>query len=164
MIYDFTHLDRIYSVRIEKSGDSHGVIVDNTHYEITDFTTQQNAISFRIGDRFHTVHFALEKEKVHLVVDGDCYTLALQKKAVSTGKASAAQKGDNVSSPMPGLIVKIPLSIGVKVKAGTTLAIVEAMKMQNELRAPRDGVIKKINYSEGAQVDAFQPIVELESE
>ncbi len=39
----------------------------------------------------------------------------------------------------------------------------EAMKMQNELLAPRDGIVKRINFKEGEQVDALQPIVELES-
>jgi pyruvate carboxylase subunit B len=63
---------------------------------------------------------------------------------------------------MPGLIVKIPIAVGDSIKSGATLAIVEAMKMQNELRAPRDGIVKKINFKEGDQVDALQPIVELE--
>jgi propionyl-CoA carboxylase alpha chain len=63
---------------------------------------------------------------------------------------------------MPGLVVKIPVAVGDTVDEGTTLAIIEAMKMQNELRASRKGTVKKINFSEGEQVDAFQPIVELE--
>ena len=64
---------------------------------------------------------------------------------------------------MPGLLVKLPVAAGDKVEAGTTLAIVEAMKMQNELRAPSDGVVKKVNFKEGDQVDAFVEIVELET-
>ncbi|MCK4695088.1 MAG: biotin/lipoyl-binding protein, partial [Candidatus Cloacimonetes bacterium] len=67
-----------------------------------------------------------------------------------------------VFSPMPGLLVEIPVSVGDEVKSGTTLAIVEAMKMQNELPSPRDGIVKKINGKEGEQVDALQVIVELE--
>ena len=55
-----------------------------------------------------------------------------------------------------------PVSVGDEVKSGDTLAIVEAMKMQNELPSPRDGTIKKINGEEGEQVDALQVIVELE--
>jgi pyruvate carboxylase subunit B len=55
------------------------------------------------------------------------------------------------------------VAVGDAVKEGTTLAIVEAMKMQNELRAPRDGIVKKINYEEGDQVEALKPLVELET-
>ena len=60
--------------------------------------------------------------------------------------------------------MKIPVNVGDRVAAGQTLAIVEAMKMQNELSSPRDGVVKKIYYGEGEQVDALQPIVDLEEE
>jgi pyruvate carboxylase subunit B len=55
------------------------------------------------------------------------------------------------------------VAVGDDVKEGTTLAIVEAMKMQNELRAPRDGIVKRINYEEGDQVEALKPLVELET-
>ena len=49
--------------------------------------------------------------------------------------------------PMPGLVVSIAVSEGQEVKAGETLAVVEAMKMQNVLRAERDGTVKKIRAS-----------------
>jgi biotin carboxyl carrier protein len=65
---------------------------------------------------------------------------------------------------MPGLVVKIPVEVGQEVEEGTVLAIVEAMKMENELRAPRNGRVKSIFFSEGQQVDALKPIVELEQE
>ena len=78
-------------------------------------------------------------------------------------RGSSTQRGDSVCSPMPGLLVKVPVTIGDKVKAGATLAIVEAMKMENELRAPREGIVKSINYKEGEQVDALKAIVELET-
>ena len=77
-------------------------------------------------------------------------------------RGADVQQSDSVSSPMPGLLVKITVKIGEEVVQGTTLAIVEAMKMQNELRAPRDGIIKRINNHEGDQVEALKTIVELE--
>lgn len=55
-----------------------------------------------------------------------------------------------------------PVSVSDQVTAGTILAVVEAMKMQNELESPRDGIVKNINAKEGEQVDALQVIVELE--
>ena len=64
---------------------------------------------------------------------------------------------------MPGTLVKVPVSIGDEIEIGQTLAIVEAMKMQNELKASIKGKVKKINFKEGEQVDAFKPIVEVEA-
>lgn len=68
-----------------------------------------------------------------------------------------ADTGKKLLCPMPGLVVSIAVTEGQDVKAGETLAVVEAMKMQNVLRAERDGTVKKIHASAGATlaVDAL---------
>jgi propionyl-CoA carboxylase alpha chain len=70
---------------------------------------------------------------------------------------TATDTGKKLLCPMPGLVVSIAVSEGQEVKAGETLAVVEAMKMQNVLRAERDGTVKKIHASAGATlaVDAL---------
>ena len=70
---------------------------------------------------------------------------------------SAADTGKKLLCPMPGLVVSIAVNEGQEVKAGETLAVVEAMKMQNVLRAERDGTVKKIHAAAGATlaVDAL---------
>ncbi|MGX4804195.1 acetyl-CoA carboxylase biotin carboxylase subunit [Bradyrhizobium guangdongense] len=71
--------------------------------------------------------------------------------------AAASDTGKKLLCPMPGLIVSIAVTEGQEVKAGETLAVVEAMKMQNVLRAEQDGTVKKIHASAGATlaVDAL---------
>ncbi|MGQ0683778.1 acetyl-CoA carboxylase biotin carboxylase subunit [Bradyrhizobium sp.] len=70
---------------------------------------------------------------------------------------TAADTGKKLLCPMPGLVVSIAVNEGQEVKAGETLAVVEAMKMQNVLRAERDGTVKKIHAAPGATlaVDAL---------
>jgi len=70
---------------------------------------------------------------------------------------TAADTGKRLLCPMPGLVVSIAVAEGQEVKAGETLAVVEAMKMQNVLRAERDGTVRKIHTSPGATlaVDAL---------
>ncbi|WP_128926235.1 acetyl-CoA carboxylase biotin carboxylase subunit [Bradyrhizobium guangxiense] len=70
---------------------------------------------------------------------------------------AASDTGKKLLCPMPGLVVSIAVSEGQEVKAGETLAVVEAMKMQNVLRAEQDGTVKKIHASAGATlaVDAL---------
>jgi propionyl-CoA carboxylase alpha chain len=70
---------------------------------------------------------------------------------------AASDTGRKLLCPMPGLVVSIAVSEGQEVKAGETLAVVEAMKMQNVLRAERDGTVKRIHASAGATlaVDAL---------
>jgi propionyl-CoA carboxylase alpha chain len=74
------------------------------------------------------------------------------KKLSDTGKA--------VRCPMPGLVVSLAVSEGQEVKAGETLAVIEAMKMENVLRAERDGVIKKIRVKKGDSVAVDAVIME----
>ncbi|MBR0828684.1 acetyl/propionyl/methylcrotonyl-CoA carboxylase subunit alpha [Bradyrhizobium manausense] len=70
---------------------------------------------------------------------------------------TASDTGKKLLCPMPGLVVSIAVTEGQEVKAGETLAVVEAMKMQNVLRAERDGTVKKVHASAGATlaVDAL---------
>jgi propionyl-CoA carboxylase alpha chain len=70
---------------------------------------------------------------------------------------SKADTGKKLLCPMPGLVVSIAVTEGQEVKSGETLAVVEAMKMQNVLRAERDGTVKKIHAAAGATlaVDAL---------
>ncbi|MDD1516597.1 MULTISPECIES: acetyl-CoA carboxylase biotin carboxylase subunit [Bradyrhizobium] len=70
---------------------------------------------------------------------------------------TASDSGKKLLCPMPGLVVSIAVNEGQEVKAGETLAVVEAMKMQNVLRAEQDGTVKKIHASAGATlaVDAL---------
>jgi propionyl-CoA carboxylase alpha chain len=63
-------------------------------------------------------------------------------------------------SPMPGLLVSLAVEAGQEVKAGQELAIIEAMKMENLLRAERDGRVAKLHARPGDSLAVDQPIVE----
>ncbi|MDX9882001.1 MAG: biotin/lipoyl-containing protein [Prolixibacteraceae bacterium] len=69
---------------------------------------------------------------------------------------------NTVSSPMPGKVVKIPVSVGDPVKKGDTVVIISAMKMESEYKAPVDGVISRINVSEQETIEANQVLIEIE--
>jgi propionyl-CoA carboxylase alpha chain len=72
----------------------------------------------------------------------------------------AADTGKLVLCPMPGLVVSIAVKEGQEVKAGDTVAVVEAMKMENVLRAEIDGVVKKINAKQGDSLAVDAVILE----
>jgi len=73
----------------------------------------------------------------------------------------AADTSKLIQSPMPGLVVSIPVKVGQEVKTGETVAIIEAMKMQNILKAERDGVVKAVSAKAGDPVAADDVLVEL---
>ena len=59
-----------------------------------------------------------------------------------------------IKTAMPGKVVRVLVEIGAEIKTGEGVIIVEAMKMQNEMKSPKDGIVKEIRYAEGATVNA----------
>ena len=72
-------------------------------------------------------------------------------KAVAS-KTTVATGATAIKSPFPGTILKVNVSAGQTVKSGDILMVIEAMKMENEIRAPKDGVVASVNVSKGAAV------------
>ena len=79
--------------------------------------------------------------------------------AASVSAAPALAAGEVVKSPMPGNILKINVTVGQKVNEGETLLVLEAMKMENEIAAPKAGTGAQIIVSKGAVVETGAPLV-----
>ena len=70
----------------------------------------------------------------------------------------------SLSSPMPGRIVKLLVKPGDRVKKGQDLIIVEAMKMENKIASPINGVVKRVFFPEGDQIEVNVPLIEIEED
>ncbi|HYT72409.1 MAG TPA: acetyl-CoA carboxylase biotin carboxyl carrier protein subunit [Gemmatimonadales bacterium] len=80
-----------------------------------------------------------------------------------TGRRPAPDRGGTVMAPMPGLVVRVEVSSGQRVEAGARLVVIEAMKMENELRAPRTAVVSAVHVTVGQAVEKGTPLVTLAS-
>ncbi len=89
-----------------------------------------------------------------MLYDG-AYEFALvdPRRALLTGGGGAGSGGGTLASPMPGKIVKLLVQVGDTVQEGQTLLVMEAMKMQNELKTTITGTIKTVHIQEGATVE-----------
>jgi propionyl-CoA carboxylase alpha chain len=107
----------------------------------------------RVADGFQIRHRAA-KARVRVLRPrlAELYARLPEKVAADTSKL--------IQSPMPGLVVAIPVVVGQEVKTGETVAIIEAMKMQNILKAERDGVVKAVGAKAGDPVAADDVLVE----
>ncbi|MDX1673174.1 MAG: biotin/lipoyl-containing protein [Longimicrobiales bacterium] len=80
-----------------------------------------------------------------------------------TGQAAADPGPRPIRAPMPGLVVRVAVEAGDRVEAGQSVAIVEAMKMENDLKAESDGVVAKVLVEVGEPVEKGAVLVELEA-
>ncbi len=78
-------------------------------------------------------------------------------------RGSGADANDGtLCSPMPGKVVKLLAKVGDEIEAGVPLAVVEAMKMENELLAPRTGVVREVRVAVGDAVEGGAPLLIIE--
>jgi biotin carboxyl carrier protein len=102
---------------------------------------------------------------LNVTIDNKSVPLKLQSaRAKVAGRAAPPPKAgpSAVQSPMPGKVVKVLVAVGDEVKAGQGVVVVEAMKMENELKSPKDGKVKAVAVKEGQAVEAGQNLVTLE--
>ena len=85
----------------------------------------------------------------------------LEKFVQSSLRGACGAGGETITAPMPGVVIAIRVAVGERVEPGQSVAIVEAMKMQNELMAQRGGVVSEIRVSERATVGAGQVLMKL---
>ena len=79
--------------------------------------------------------------------------------AVPAAPAAPAGAGEKVNSPLPGVIVEVCVKEGQAVKAGQKVAVLEAMKMENEIPAPKDGTVTAIHVTKGDSILEGAPVV-----
>jgi biotin carboxyl carrier protein len=142
----------------EKKSDGAGVLTfgDKT-FDFDIASVGAKTYSLLHGGKSETVSLASEGEALRVAARGQSVTLKLldEKKLRRAGGAAgaAAQASGDVVSPMPGKVVKIQVTEGQTVKAGDGVIVVEAMKMENEFKAPRDGVVKSLKVKVGDSVE-----------
>ena len=82
--------------------------------------------------------------------------------APAPAPAAPAAGAEVISSPMPGTILSINVEAGKNVKKGDVLVVLEAMKMENEIMAPKDAVVAAVHVNKGDSVDSGTPLVSLQ--
>jgi biotin carboxyl carrier protein len=125
---------------------------------------QANVYSILDRARSFTVYLAPRESDFEVWVDHARYLISLSdtRNLSGKGRRSLATGPLQISTQMPGKVVRILVETGARVTAGQGLIVVEAMKMQNELKAPRDGMISRIGAVEGSTVAANQTLVVIE--
>lgn len=157
----FTYKEKKFKVNLNDKNEV--IINENKKYKIKEITRiSDNIIVLRMEDTSYTLYIKIVGKRYFIFINGASYLVEKIEETTSLHPSSLKPISTSVTSPMPGLLVKLLVKEGMKVISGEVVAIVEAMKMENELRAPITGIVKSVNAKEGEQIQAFTPIVELE--
>ena len=111
--------------------------------------TAQGITSLLIGGVSYVAHVADR--------DGACYVIRTR------GGAAGGHGGQVLRSPMPGRITQVVVQPGDRVNPGDTLLVIEAMKMQNEVKAAAEGVVAEVRVQVGQEVNAGEVLMTLET-
>jgi biotin carboxyl carrier protein len=160
MYYELEIGGRTRRAVVTKLGDGFAVTVDGRRFHVDAVRVDAYTLSLLVDKVCsHEVGVASDATGAHLVVRVGATTMAVglngRRRTRRTTAASGATAGpQRVVAPMPGKVLRVPVKVGDSVSAGQPLVVVEAMKMENELRAGRDGTVADIHAREGMSVEA----------
>ena len=126
---------------------------------VLQYTRQGNGLWVQHAERLHsTVHW--HGEVAHVFTPRGAARISLLDPLAHAGEA--AQEGGRLTAPMPGKVVSFAVKAGDKVKAGQPLAVMEAMKMEHTISAPKDGTVAELLYAPGDQVTEGAELLKLQ--
>ena len=128
-----------------------------------DIVRTGNTWSILLGTRSYEVTIVEEPPgELTVSVDGQVVPVATRRKGLRGPVAEGKQGPQSIVAPMPGRIVKVLVKAGDTVAARQGLVVVEAMKMENELRSPKAGTVTEVRVTQGQSVDARAVLVVVE--
>ncbi|MBM3326843.1 MAG: hypothetical protein FJY65_07680 [Calditrichaeota bacterium] len=162
MIKKFKDAFGIYNVEHQRQGDALTLKVGGRNLEVNFDLSQPPRCILSVANR-RWVGYAVQRNgRLFLHIDGREKVFAIVSEDDEYRQKGAAGAGDlSVVAPMPGTVIKILVEPGQRVKPNQPLAIVEAMKMENEVRASGEAVVKQILAAPGEQVGFGQELIEL---
>ncbi len=151
-----------HSVEIRRDGINVYARVDDREYEIEASEVEPNVFLLKLGGHIREVYVA--PNGIVNIGNHQLEVRLIDPKRLR-GSGSNDESADGVAeikTQMPGKLVRVLAAVGEAVSHGQGIVVVEAMKMQNEMKSPKDGVVKEIRFEEGANVNAGSVLAVIE--
>ncbi len=138
--------------------------LDGREIEVDAVLARPNVISLRIGNKAYEVKCERVGGDTHIWVGSVRFATEVRDPRSLRGRVRAVDEHGpkKLVAPMPGKIVRVLVTEGAEVEAGAGILVVEAMKMQNEVKSPKKGTVQKILVREGAAVNAGEVLAIVE--
>jgi 3-methylcrotonyl-CoA carboxylase alpha subunit len=151
--------DRVHELLVHETSDGTDVVVDGQRLRLRVEEVGRGRFLVTQGLRRDVIHCVRDGGLVHLFWRGAVYRLAEEREGAWGPKRGA---GGGLEAPMPGKVIAVRVALGQEVAKGQELLVIEAMKMENALRAPRAGRVKAILAEVGEMVSPGAVLVDLE--
>ncbi len=164
MPYIVTVEDKRFKIDLQREGNKFIAYIDSDPLEVTVAEAgNPSHLSLIAGNRSYDV--TIEDEGL-VSVDGEMFPVKVEdERALQLAqfrRSSQRAVEESIAAPMPGLVVEVEVKAGDRVKEGEGLVVIEAMKMQNELKAPREGKVKKVLAKKGMPVNGGDTLLVME--
>jgi len=151
---------------LSREGDRVKISIDGKKYDADVVMVEDGVYSIIIDNKSHNIELIRSDNKNYMVntysKSYDVEIVDSESKYLKSRRREDGHEEAVISSPMPGKIVKILVKVGDEVKAGDTVIIVSAMKMESEYKVKKDRIIKEIKVKEGDVIQSNQPLVVIE--
>ncbi|HET7012064.1 MAG TPA: biotin/lipoyl-containing protein [Anaerolineales bacterium] len=164
MKYLATIGDHTFEIEVRSDRE---IILDGKPYAVDFLSLAGQPVYSLIHEaQSYEAYVHLTDEGLQVLVRGQSFQVDVederQRRLRQTSEIQVATKGElHLKAPMPGLIVAVPVSEGQAITKGTNIVILESMKMQNELKSTRDGVVQRVRVRPGDRVEQNQVLVTL---
>jgi biotin carboxyl carrier protein len=151
-----------HEIEVKRDGNRVTADVDGRTYEIESSEPETGVYLFKHDNRVYEIYVSPDGSAN---VGGNQFDISISDPKRLRHRGADAEHGDGsaeIKTAMPGKIVRILQSEGDTVEKGDGVIVVEAMKMQNEMKSPKAGIIKEIRFEEGATVNAGDILVVIE--
>ena len=156
MVYEVIVEGKAHQLELEKSAAGWECQLDGQLVHIDALITRRDVLSLLIDGHAYEIKREQTATDLHMWVGSSRFAVELRdpRSLRSRQKSEGEEKGPRkIVAPMPGRVVRLLVAENAEVEAGQGIVVVEAMKMQNEIKSPKKGVVKKISATPGAAVN-----------
>ncbi len=153
-----------HEIEIKRDGEKVFARVDEREYELEVSEVEANVYLLKNDNKVYEVLIS-GNQSLTAKVKGNEFEINLIDPKKLRGADGDSELKDGIAeikTAMPGKLVRILVEAGAEIAAGEAVLVVEAMKMQNEMKSPKDGVVKEIRFAEGDTVNAGDVLAVIE--
>ena len=153
-------------IEISRDGETVAAKIGDREYSLEVSQPEPGVFAIRNGTSLTEAFVSKDPSGIsHVTVRGREFEIELSDPKRLRGSGSDAEHAGGsaeIKTAMPGKIVRVLVEVGTAVSKGDGVIVVEAMKMQNEMKAPKDGIVKELRAAEGATVNAGEILAVIE--